>query len=524
MAKELLRVTLNTANRGDCPGAARQRTRHGMRIESRVVGVVVALGVSGCLEPATCYELLACSDDNRDAGTQTLNLKDGGSLVTRGFDAAHNSNVVLTSSDDGGASADVSRVPDAASPTSVTPDGGANADFVVDAAGDASDTISLDSGFEEPDSGGGGCAEGYRTAGEGCELAPRVEVGGGFYLNGAAGHTCVIARNGDVRCWGDNRSGQCGDAIEEAVADEPGEDPSIVHLATPAVAIALGPEATCALTNDGRVFEWGGPSKGTVREAVVNAKAVGVGVGSGFKCVLLETGEVWCWGDNSYGATGQGSGSGSTEAPARVGGLEFASQLVVGDQHACVLQASGEVRCWGRGLRGALGVETEALMDQPDEVPNPVFLPGPATKVAAGTAVTCAIVDDGSVWCWGSGATAGANGTSADSPLPSKIALTDHALDLALSGVGCAILTNHQVQCWGAPYWHLDQAVSIGNSWQVDLGSDWSSHVSLSPIHMCVTLASDRVRCWGQLGAWGELGVPPEAVVEGPVTTRIVGY
>lgn len=521
--------TFASTNQCDWRPSSRQRTSRTMRIRSGVACIIASVGLAGCLKPATCFELLACSLDDRDAGMHpsdggdaeagTSNDIDGDSFATQGTDAAVSSGAATTLIGNDGGSPEVSR-PSDAGVFSTMGEGGVGPDAAVDASDNRSGGGLADGGASEPDSAVATCADGYRLVGESCELVPRVQVGGGFYLNGAAGHTCVVARNGDVSCWGDNRAGQCGVADQDAVADEDGEEASRVHLPASAVSVALGAETTCALANDGRVFRLGQPSRGDVQEVTLDGRAVALGAGAGFGCALLEDGGVWCWGANTYGATGQGKANGDTELPGRVSGLDPVSQLAVGDKHVCVLQVEGEVQCWGRGIRGALGADIDALMDESGEVPNQVSLPRPAVKVAAGVAVTCAILDDRSVWCWG---VSSANGSSVDSPLPIQIALPDSAVDVAVSGIGCATLASDEVHCWGMPYWDSKAAVPDGNSWRVDLGSDAPTHVSLSPVHMCITLASDRVRCWGT-GGWGELGIPSEDVTEAPVTTRIVGY
>jgi hypothetical protein len=65
---------------------------------------------------------------------------------------------------------------------------------------------------------------------------------------------------------------------------------------------------------------------------------------------------------------------------------------------------SGDVRCWGRGDSGELGLsDTEDIGD--DEHPldvGPISLGGPAVQVASGGSHSCAILESGDLRCWGS--------------------------------------------------------------------------------------------------------------------------
>jgi hypothetical protein len=91
-------------------------------------------------------------------------------------------------------------------------------------------------------------------------------------------HACAVV-DGQVRCYGANHHGQCGQPSSEHVAE-----PAAVQLPGPAVAVGRGREHTCALLADGRVFCWGGDLYGTlgrgrVQEAEQPLRVVGIGPG-----------------------------------------------------------------------------------------------------------------------------------------------------------------------------------------------------------------------------------------------------
>lgn len=76
-------------------------------------------------------------------------------------------------------------------------------------------------------------------------------------------HVCAVLSGGDLRCWGDNESGQLGNgAVGTAVGPctyVPCEHtPQAIDVGGAAVArVSAAPYVTWALTGDGRVFAWG---------------------------------------------------------------------------------------------------------------------------------------------------------------------------------------------------------------------------------------------------------------------------
>src|SRR5262249_43048828 len=65
--------------------------------------------------------------------------------------------------------------------------------------------------------------------------------------------------------------------------------------------------------------------------------------------------------------------------------------------HTCALVDDGKVWCWGDNKYAALGDGTT------DDQGNPVWvdLPRPAIDVSTGFGYSCAVLDDGTAYCWG---------------------------------------------------------------------------------------------------------------------------
>lgn len=75
-------------------------------------------------------------------------------------------------------------------------------------------------------------------------------------------------------------------------------------------------------------------------------------------------------------------------------------RVVVGAEHYCALTQDSSIRCWGSNLQGQLGLGTAQTINY---LPTPILVPpGTAWKdLAAADNTTCAIKDDGTLWCWG---------------------------------------------------------------------------------------------------------------------------
>ena len=81
---------------------------------------------------------------------------------------------------------------------------------------------------------------------------------------------------------------------------------------------------------------------------------------------------------------------------------EAATDVSAGGAHTCAVLADGSVWCWGSDDAGRLG---DGIVEEPllDPVPSRVVGIDDAVAISAGSAHSCAVLVDGSVWCWGFG-------------------------------------------------------------------------------------------------------------------------
>jgi alpha-tubulin suppressor-like RCC1 family protein len=105
---------------------------------------------------------------------------------------------------------------------------------------------------------------------------------------------------------------------------------------------------------------------------------------------------------------------GDDEAPSSVSPIllgDGATDVVGGARHTCALLSDGAVRCWGGNQEGQLGYgHTDEIADP--SMAGDVELGGPAKQIAAGWYHTCALLEDGTVRCWGAGTSEAESGAT----------------------------------------------------------------------------------------------------------------
>ena len=112
-----------------------------------------------------------------------------------------------------------------------------------------------------------------------------------------------------------------------------------------------------------------------------------------------------------FGALGHGLGDGhhigDDETAADAVPLRFpgrVADIVAGYFFTCALLEEGEVYCWGLPDRGTLGYGNEERIgdDETAASAGPVSVGGPAEALFAGDDATCAVLRSGPLSCWGS--------------------------------------------------------------------------------------------------------------------------
>ncbi|NVB42012.1 hypothetical protein G6O69_29570 [Pseudenhygromyxa sp. WMMC2535] len=245
---------------------------------------------------------------------------------------------------------------------------------------------------------------------------------------------------------------------------------------TSVAALSLGDYHSCALIDGGRVRCWGQNDNGQLGlghtsnignsklpsdagDLLLPAPPTAISLGGDHTCALFDDGDVGCWGRNYWGQLGNGgSGNyGDNETLANLEGLGLSSVIDVqlGNFHTCALLDDGTVTCWGWNIYGQLGYGNFSQLTSPG---GSLSLGGKAVKLAAGADHTCALLENHDVRCWGNNVYGqlglgdiGNNELPTDAdPVSLGLPPDTEVVDLELGGNHtCALLSDGSVMCWG---------------------------------------------------------------------------
>jgi alpha-tubulin suppressor-like RCC1 family protein len=393
-------------------------------------------------------------------------------------------------------------------------------------------------------------------------------------------HSCAILPAGSLRCWGYGVDGALGYGNTATIGDD--ETPAAagpVNLGPgrTATAVSAGEVHTCAVADDAAVRCWGFGGDGRLgygntasvgrsdTPATVGPVNLGPGrtaraitAGRAHTCAVLDGGDVRCWGFGFDGRLGYGTNRpenqnniGDDETPDSEGPVELgvgrtATAITAGDSHTCAVLDDGNVRCWGFAGNGQLGYGNTANIgdNETPDAAGPVNL-GPgrtAVAITAGNFHTCAVLDDGNVRCWGFGGNGrlgyGNANSIGDNETPDTVGPVNLGPGRTAKAITagadhtCAVLDNDSVRCWG---FGRKGALGYGNTatvgddttpadaGPVDLGPGRTAiAITAGGDHTCARLDDDSVRCWGD-GVNGELGYCARHVIGDDETPASVG-
>jgi alpha-tubulin suppressor-like RCC1 family protein len=217
-------------------------------------------------------------------------------------------------------------------------------------------------------------------------------------------HSCAVVRGG-VYCWGSNRRGQLGDGT----ANPSSVPVAVKGLQDGIIAVVAGAAHTCALSKDGAVKCWGYNFSGQLGQGTTQDQVYPVEVSdlqSGVKavfaggyhtCALTDNKDLKCWGSNSMGQLGSDNGKISVY-PRLVSGFSGEIKgVATGYYHTCAWNEDS-TQCWGYNSDGQLGDNTKSSTGRikPEKVEGLEDVLG----LAAGVNHNCALVPGG-MRCWG---------------------------------------------------------------------------------------------------------------------------
>ena len=344
-------------------------------------------------------------------------------------------------------------------------------------------------------------------------------------------HTCAIhGKNNILSCWGNGLMGQLGGSTIRSAINGFASTLDLNSTSR----ISVGVNFTCAIVGQGRnVRCFGRGDSGQLGNAGFEHQSTPVAVldstntalfdvstvsaGDKYGCAIHGAGlKISCWGINNSNAISSTSDSSISRAVEI--GIDDATSISVGYNHACAVDISGRASCWGDNTYGQLGSSDLTSSDTPVEVTDSKgIIINDFTEVSTGYSHSCAIHRDKTVSCWGlDDGRLGHIGqiNSKPSPTPTKVAGITDVDSISIGHSHTCVIWGEEdkVSCWGS-----NNLLQLGNpdisensNTPVDVVNEAGSpllsvaQISAGESTSCAVFKDSRISCWGS-GAYGKL-------------------
>ncbi|RYF41050.1 MAG: hypothetical protein EOO38_21145, partial [Cytophagaceae bacterium] len=134
---------------------------------------------------------------------------------------------------------------------------------------------------------------------------------------------------------------------------------------------------------------------------------------------------------------------------------KYAVEVGVGAEHSCALLNDGSIKCWGINSQGQLGYGDTTNRSLPPSNPINLGSGRTAKRLSVGPRANCAILDNDTAKCWGQnewgylGLGDTINRTSPDTN-PINFGTGRVPVDIKIGYVhACAVYANGEMSCWG---------------------------------------------------------------------------
>lgn len=377
-------------------------------------------------------------------------------------------------------------------------------------------------------------------------------------LIAGAAHTCVASAS-VMHCWGRNSSGQLGSGTITPYSASPVLVGNYKGYPMYPVAqtMAAGSNHTCAAASHidytyPYVYCWGagvsgqlgnGQSQNSAIPSIVQhiqsysheyfANHIRLSAGNTHTCINEED-MVSCWGN---------WGSGTYTMPLRLDSSLWPLQIASGNNHVCAILSEpyGEVRCFGVNADGQMGNGKKTAYVDFSSWTKVLGLDSPALTIEAGGSSTCALLQNGSIACWGLNG-AGQLGDATRINSVSAVATGWwKSQPVAQPGEGvqqisigsyftCALKnapdSNDQVKCWGTASTGVLGPIPIPGDIEelpvnvIGFTPGKITSIASGRMHNCALFESGIVQCWGE-NASGQLGNGTTTSTPNPVTVKL---
>jgi alpha-tubulin suppressor-like RCC1 family protein len=249
----------------------------------------------------------------------------------------------------------------------------------------------------------GSNTNGRLGTGGGATTSPVVVSDAGPWVSVSAGEasTCGIKIDGSAWCWGSQQYGRLGN---DATAAGSITAPTPVLEPGPWIKISRQYRHTCGIKLDGTAWCWGNNPSGQLGNAKSGTDRgkpqrvldygpwldIEPGIWSAHTCGIKLDGTMWCWGTDASGQLGNGASvTADQNTPYKVADPGPWAAVSGGTSVSCGIKTDGSAWCWGGDTNGRLGNGTVLTLTQhvPSRVAN-FAQPAPFSSNDAQTLLT----------------------------------------------------------------------------------------------------------------------------------------
>lgn len=190
--------------------------------------------------------------------------------------------------------------------------------------------------------------------------------------------------------------------------------------------------------------------------------------------------------------------------------------ISAGGEHSCAVKQDGTLWCWGRNTWGEVG---NATRGPEPTVPTQVGKATNWSSVAAGGATSCGIRTNGQLWCWGlNNKGQVGDGTRQVRTTPKRVGTEKDWRQVSLGWfTGCGVREDGSGWCWGGnAAGQLGSGVGGYRTSPVRVpGDNWRS-IAVGGWHACGVKRDGTLWCWGR-NTFGQRGDGTYREVHQPV-------
>ena len=382
-------------------------------------------------------------------------------------------------------------------------------------------------------------------------VATLDDAGSDAFVAVSAGreHTCALTADGSAFCWGSNEFGQLGVVADTTTCFR--EDRPIACKRQPVAVVGglkfqkirAGRAHTCGLAVDNHIYCWGDNLQGQLGDPSVRRTSVPVPVlssdsfsdlaaGGMHSCGLRTDAVLLCWGNNDDGQLGLATIGNGSAIPGAAQTTQRFSSVAAGDRRTCARVPDGTTYCAGATwvFRQGTADVTRPQGSLLRVLQSPAF-----ATIAVGTNTTCAVATDNLAYCWEANPAGGiGDGTTTGSTAPIAVSGALRFVSISAGGLHtCAIADTGRAYCWGTDaQGQLGVSPSVLNARCGEPAavcsrvpvqvSGWRIFAQISAgqgDHSCGLTVGGNIYCWGA-GGLGQRGDGRTSSEWSPTKTR----